>query len=84
MIKVNISEAKVHLSRYIKAAKAGERVILCDRNVPVMELVPINHDHTRPVARTFGRHRGQIKVAENFGQWDEEMERLFMGDAAGK
>ncbi len=41
MKSVNVHEAKTHLSRYLKMAQAGERVIICERNVPVAELRPL-------------------------------------------
>jgi len=41
MIQVNIASAKTNLSRYVKLAASGERVIICDRNVPVAELKAI-------------------------------------------
>jgi prevent-host-death family protein len=41
MIRVNIQEAKTHLSRYLGAAESGEVVVLCRHNKPVAELRPI-------------------------------------------
>ena len=42
MLQVNIHQAKTHLSRYVKRAKAGETIILCDRNKPVAEIRPLS------------------------------------------
>lgn len=36
--RVGIAELKAHLSDYIARAKAGERIIVCDRTTPVAEL----------------------------------------------
>jgi prevent-host-death family protein len=41
MRTVNIAELKNRLSTYITYAKAGETVIIRDRNTPVAQLVPI-------------------------------------------
>ena len=41
MIQVNLANAKTNLSRYVKLAASGERVVICDRNVPVAELQAI-------------------------------------------
>jgi prevent-host-death family protein len=41
MIKVNIAEGKAQFSRLIRAARAGEQVIICDHNVPVVEIRPV-------------------------------------------
>ena len=38
MIRVNIQEAKTHLSRYLHAVENGEVVVLCRHNKPVAEL----------------------------------------------
>ncbi len=40
MRSVNIAELKNRLSAYITFAKAGEEVIIRDRNRPVAKLVP--------------------------------------------
>ena len=41
MIRINITEAKAHLSRYIEAVERGGTVIVCRRNVPVAEIRPL-------------------------------------------
>ena len=38
MLKLNVHEAKTHLSRYLAKLKPGESLLLCKRNVPVAEL----------------------------------------------
>ena len=38
MIRVNVAEAKAHLSRYLESVERGETVVLCRRNVPVAEI----------------------------------------------
>ena len=39
--QVNILEAKNQLSRLVKAAQAGEEVVIAHRGVPAVRLVPI-------------------------------------------
>ena len=41
MIRVNVHEAKTHLSRYLERVAEGESVVICKRNIPVAELRPI-------------------------------------------
>jgi prevent-host-death family protein len=36
--QVGIADLKAHLSEYIARARAGERVVICDRRKPVAEL----------------------------------------------
>jgi len=65
MIKLNIHEAKTHLSRYlVKLEEEGEVIILCRRNVPVAEIRPL-----LPAAgakRPVGLYQGQIHVGPEF------------------
>jgi prevent-host-death family protein len=55
MIRINIHEAKAHLSRYLARLRAGESIIVCNRNVPVAELRPV------PAHRTTKRPIGLAK-----------------------
>jgi antitoxin (DNA-binding transcriptional repressor) of toxin-antitoxin stability system len=48
MIRLNIHEAKTHLSRYLPLLEAGETIILCKRNVPIAEIKPIEKRRTEP------------------------------------
>ena len=41
MRSVKIGELRDHLSRYLAAARRGERVIVLDRNTPIVEIGPI-------------------------------------------
>ena len=45
MIKVNIQEAKTHLSRYIDQVEQGAVVIVCRHNQPVAELRAVGGGH---------------------------------------
>jgi len=40
MRSVNVAELKDRLSKYLSFAKAGEEVVIRDRNLPVAKLVP--------------------------------------------
>jgi prevent-host-death family protein len=46
MRSVNIAELKNRLSTYITYAKAGETIVIRDRNTPVAQLVPFAADVT--------------------------------------
>lgn len=46
MRTVNIAELKNRLSTYITFAKAGETIIIRDRNTPVAQLIPFPGDVT--------------------------------------
>ena len=41
MATVAVTELKAKLSRYLSRVKAGEEILVTDRNVPVARLVPV-------------------------------------------
>ena len=64
MIRLNIHEAKTHLSRYITRVEAGETILLCRRNEPVAEIHPVRRTRRKP--RPFGLSRGEFEVPDSF------------------
>jgi len=64
MTRVNIHEAKTHLSRYLERVARGESIVLCRRNVPIAELRPIAR--TRTVRRPIGLAKGAFRVPPEF------------------
>ena len=42
MRRVMTADLKAHLSAYLAAVRAGETIIVCDRNTPVARLEPID------------------------------------------
>jgi antitoxin (DNA-binding transcriptional repressor) of toxin-antitoxin stability system len=78
MIKLNIHEAKTHLSKYLAKLKAGERILLCKRNQPVAEITPLPDVPTRP--RSIGLAKGRFTVPSSFFEpLPEELLRAFEG-----
>lgn len=64
MIRVNIHEAKTHLSRYLDRLTEGETIILCKRNIPIAEIRPLPMpEKTR---RPIGLAKGQFEVPPEF------------------
>lgn len=59
MIRVNIQEAKTHLSRYLDRVEQGEVVVVCRHNQPVAELRAIEAPLIRP-ARVAGLLKGRV------------------------
>ncbi len=64
MIKLNIHEAKTHLSKYLGKLKAGERILLCKHNRPVAEITPLPEASGRP--RPIGLAKGTFSVPDSF------------------
>ena len=79
MIKVNIQDAKTHLSRYAKMVKNGETVILCDRNKPFAQLCPLPAKKTAPKKRPLGIDKGKVVLPEGWDspELDREIAALF-------
>jgi prevent-host-death family protein len=63
MTRVNIYEAKTHLSKYLKRVARGETILLCKRNVPVAEIRPIAQN-AKP--RPIGLAKGEFEVPKEF------------------
>jgi antitoxin (DNA-binding transcriptional repressor) of toxin-antitoxin stability system len=64
MIKINIYEAKVNLSKYLKKLKEGESILLCKRNEPVAEIRRI--EKSRIKRRPVGLAKGEFEVPASF------------------
>jgi len=64
MIVVNIFEAKAKLSEYLDMAAQGERVLICKRNRPIVELHAVQSARTTP--RPVGLGRGRLAVPPSF------------------
>ncbi|MGH9416826.1 MAG: type II toxin-antitoxin system Phd/YefM family antitoxin [Terriglobales bacterium] len=64
MIRLNVQEAKTHLSRYLDQVAQGETVVLCRRNVPIAEIRRLPPRRSRP--RPFGLAKGLIAVPDSF------------------
>lgn len=47
MKRAGIAELKNNLSRYLDHVRAGGTVVVCDRNVPVAQIVPIERARSR-------------------------------------
>ena len=64
MIRLNIHEARTHLSRYLARLEAGETIVLCRRNQPIAELRPLPRLEAAP--RPFVLARGTFSVPDSF------------------
>lgn len=81
MEKINIHEAKTHLSRLVDQAAKGEGFIIAKAGRPMVKVVPLDAEDG-PKKRRIGFLDGQISVPDDFDSMGaEEIERLFGGDA---
>ncbi len=64
MNKLNIHEAKTHLSAILAKLRPGDKILICRRNTPVAELraLPSPSNKRRPI----GLEAGKLKVPQSF------------------
>ena len=66
MVKLNIHEAKTHLSHYLELLEAGKEdaIVICRRNLPIAEIRAVPKE--RNVRRPVGLGRGSFTVPSTF------------------
>jgi antitoxin (DNA-binding transcriptional repressor) of toxin-antitoxin stability system len=74
MTTANLNEVKSRLAYYARLVKAGETVILCDRNKPFAEIRPVGLSAV-PHERKLGQMKGMCPMGTEFFEADEEIER---------
>jgi prevent-host-death family protein len=77
MRKVNIHEAKTHLSRLVEEAAKGEPFIIAKAGKPMVKVVAVETAET-PRRPRIGFLKGEIDVPDDFDAMDAEIERLFL------
>lgn len=78
MLKLNIHEAKTHLSRHLQRLMKGESILLCKRNVPIAEIRPLPALLRKK--RPIGLDKGKFQVSQDFFEpLPEEMLTAFEG-----
>jgi prevent-host-death family protein len=78
--KVNIHEAKTHLSRLVDEAANGKPFIIAKAGKPMVKVVALDAPTGKQIRRV-GFLRGQISVPDDFNEIGRaEIERLFGGE----
>lgn len=62
-MKINIHQAKTHLSRILQRVAQGEEVTIARAGIPVARLVPARADHAK---RPLGMDRDTVRIADDF------------------
>ena len=75
--KVNMHEAKTHLSKLVERVEGGEEIVISRAGKPAAKLVPVPRE--RPGPRKLGGWEGKVWMSPDFDEPDEEFERLFYG-----
>jgi len=80
MLKIDVDEAKTHLSTYLDRVEAGETIVVCRHNKPVAELRAVSPEGSRR-PRVAGLDKGKLTVGpEFFEPLPPEMMRAFTGE----
>jgi len=78
VIRLNVHEAKTHLSQCLRRLDQGETILLCRHNRPIAEIRPLAE--VQPKRRVFGLDQGKIVVPpEFFEPLDEDTLGYFSG-----
>ena len=78
MTRVNMHEAKTHLSRLVEAARRGEEVVVARAGEPVARIVAF--EQHRPPIR-IGLYEGQrFEMSEDFDTLPDDIAAAFEGE----
>jgi prevent-host-death family protein len=81
MKKINIHQAKTHLSKLVEEASNGESFIIAKAGKPIVKVTALSTPSGAKVRR-LGFMAGQISVPDDFDRMgEEEIEHLFGGGA---
>jgi len=79
MQRVNIHEAKTHLSRYLAELKPGEKLIICNRNEPVAEVQSLRGK--KSPKRRLGLFKEMGEIPDSFFEpLPDDILKAFNGD----
>lgn len=67
MKTVNIAELKNRLSVYLNEVKAGEEILIRDRNTPVARIVPLRHSADHDAELIALAAEGKLKLGRGGG-----------------
>jgi prevent-host-death family protein len=61
--KINIHQAKTHLSRLVEDVASGNEILIAKGGRPMARLVPLRRDET---PRRAGLLKGKLRIADEF------------------
>ena len=64
MMRINIHDAKTHLSGHLARLKEDDVIVLCRRNTPVAEIRLLPKPGNRP--RRLGLAKGKVRIHRKF------------------
>lgn len=76
MTKVNVHEAKTHLSKLLEKAINGEEVVIAKAGKPLVRLVPVRESGED----CFGMDEGKGWIADDFDALPDDLLAAFYGE----
>jgi prevent-host-death family protein len=82
MKTVTIHDAKTNLSKYLEAARHGQKIFIGPRGEPEFEIVHHKPDPAKKVYRKLGPLKGKIWIAPDAfsKETDEEIAKMMYGE----
>lgn len=78
---ISMHQAKSTLSKLVKRAVAGEKILIGPNGEPVVQLVSLSDDQARAPRRRLGGLKGRVKVAKDFDAPLTDIADAFEGKA---
>ncbi|MEB3199836.1 MAG: type II toxin-antitoxin system prevent-host-death family antitoxin [Synechococcaceae cyanobacterium] len=80
MRRVNMHEAKTHLSRLVEEASAGSPFVICKGGRPMVQVIPLDSERRQEPRRRLGLLAGECAVPDDFDRMGgEAIADLFEG-----
>ena len=73
---VNVHQAKTQLSKLLDQIEGGEEILISRHGKTIAKLSPVE-DNLPP--RQPGALKGKIWIADNFDEFDKDLEEMFYG-----
>jgi prevent-host-death family protein len=73
---VNVHQAKTQFSKLLDQVEAGDEIVISRYGKPVAKITSMVSDLP---PRKPGALKGKIWIADNFDEFDEELEEMFYG-----
>ena len=71
-LRVGVRDLRSNLTRYLREAERGNRVLVTSRNIVIAEIGAPPKDPPLP-PRQFGLLKGKIKIADDFDTWPDDI-----------
>jgi len=78
VLQVGALEAKTHLSKLLRHARAGRRIVITQRGKPVAQLGPVAEENKPKSVKTLrGDMKGKIWRSDDFCDELDELKEFF-------